>query len=240
MIGLGTGLGFCRKSRNASASWTPAQLSPFFWLDATQLGLTNGDPVSSWTDLSGNGNHFTSSASARPTFTSNGINSLPSLTFDGVDDGMILSSVPAHSSWWFFMVGQLVSFSASANAVSIDDYAPDGTYIMLQVNSATSMSVNSNVGGFSGAISAGVGTKRGYCFKGSSSGATLKSDDGVTGTSSSNYSKALSNMRLGRRGDGLFSNYRFGEIIYGTGVLTSEQETLIYQYSNRKWGTLLS
>lgn len=238
MIGLGTGLGQIRKARSSSV-WTPAQLSPFFWLDATQLGLTNGDPVSSWTDLSGNNNHFTSSASARPTYTASGINDLPSLTFDGVDDGMVLSNVAAHSSWWFFMVGQLVSFTATANVISIDDFAPDGVYIMLQLNSSTALGVNSNVGGMS-SVSAGVGTKRGYCFKGSSSGATLKADDGTTGTSVANFSKALSNMRLGRRGDGLSSNYRFGEVVYGTGVLTVAQEALICQYFNGKWGTALS
>lgn len=236
MIGLGTGLGKLK----GSSSWTPAKLAPFFWLDATQLGLANGDLVSSWTDLSGNGNNFTSSGTARPTFTSSGINGLPSLTFDGNSDGMILSSVPAHSSWWFFMVGQLVSFSATANVVSIDDYAPDGKYIMLQLNSATALGVNSNAGYLSSFVSAGIGTKRGYCFKGSSSGATLKADDGTIGTSSSNFSKALSNMRLGRRGDGFFSNYRFGETVYGVGTLTSDQESSICQYFNKKWGTLLS
>jgi hypothetical protein len=81
-MGFGTGsLG--------GGGFSPLSLSPMFWLDATQLGLSNGASVSSFTDLSGNGNHFVQSVPAlRPTYNSTGINSRPSVQFDFVDDLM--------------------------------------------------------------------------------------------------------------------------------------------------------
>jgi hypothetical protein len=58
-----------------------------FWLDANQLGLGNGDPVSTWTDMSGNGNDFTQGVGGnQPSFLSAGsINGMPSVDFDGSD-----------------------------------------------------------------------------------------------------------------------------------------------------------
>lgn len=57
------------------------------WLDADRLGLTNSDPVSSWTDVSGNSNNADQgTASFQPTFVTNEINGFPAVSFDGVDD----------------------------------------------------------------------------------------------------------------------------------------------------------
>ena len=72
--------------------FNPLTLSPALLLDSltpnslwqdtagtTPAGI--GDPVRQWSDLSGNGRHFTE-PTTNPTLTANGI------TFDGVDDGM--------------------------------------------------------------------------------------------------------------------------------------------------------
>ena len=57
------------------------------WLDAGALGLTDNDPVTSWTDLSGNANNGDQAVvSAKPTFRTSQINGLPAIEFDGVDD----------------------------------------------------------------------------------------------------------------------------------------------------------
>jgi len=55
------------------------------WLDANQInGLSNGDPVGTWSDLSGNANHLTqATAGSKPLYdTSGGAGVL----FDGTDD----------------------------------------------------------------------------------------------------------------------------------------------------------
>lgn len=58
------------------------------WLDANQLGLSDGAAVSTWTDASGNGNDFTQATPAdQPMFnTSGSINSMPTVTFDGASE----------------------------------------------------------------------------------------------------------------------------------------------------------
>lgn len=61
------------------------------WLDANTLSQStnNGDAVTTWTDLSGNGNNGTqASALSKPLFTTNSINGFPVLQFDGTDDFM--------------------------------------------------------------------------------------------------------------------------------------------------------
>jgi len=58
------------------------------WLDATTLTGTyaNGQAVTSWTDLSGNGRNYTQgNGSFQPMFVSSGANSKPSVRFDGND-----------------------------------------------------------------------------------------------------------------------------------------------------------
>lgn len=72
-----------------ATAFSPLSLSPLFWLDASQLGLSDGASVSSFTDLSGNGNHFVQAVpTLQPVYNSTGINSQPSVQFDYVDDIM--------------------------------------------------------------------------------------------------------------------------------------------------------
>jgi len=65
------------------------------WLDANQLTLSNGSPVSTWTDKSGKGNNATATGTTRPTFKTNQFNGRPAVSFDGVDDRIRTGSVSA-------------------------------------------------------------------------------------------------------------------------------------------------
>ncbi len=67
------------------------------WLEPTLTGsitgattgneLSNNDPISAWNDISGNKNVFAQSTSGdRPKYLASGINSLPSISFDGTSD----------------------------------------------------------------------------------------------------------------------------------------------------------
>jgi hypothetical protein len=67
--------------------------SNILWLDANSLGLNNNDPVSSWTDNSGNSNHAAQSTSSRqPTFKTSQINGFPAVDFDGSADYLKLTN----------------------------------------------------------------------------------------------------------------------------------------------------
>ena len=74
---------------SGAGAWSPSDLSGLLaWYDASDSGsLTlTGSLVDQWNDLSGNGNHFTASGTARPTYGATSFNtSKPGITFDGGD-----------------------------------------------------------------------------------------------------------------------------------------------------------
>jgi hypothetical protein len=67
----------------ASGAFSPSDIPGLkMWLKADALSLSNNDPVTSWTDLSGQNNHATqSSAGAKPTFKNDG--AFPVVRFNG-------------------------------------------------------------------------------------------------------------------------------------------------------------
>jgi len=78
-------------------TFTPAA-GNVLWLKADSLVLANNDPVTTWSDSSGLGNHVTqSSAGAKPTYKTNILNGLPVVRGDGGDHlahtGVVTSSV---------------------------------------------------------------------------------------------------------------------------------------------------
>lgn len=57
------------------------------WLDASSLSLNDGDKISTWTDLSGNGNDaFQLDTAKQPIFKTNQQNGQPAILFDGNND----------------------------------------------------------------------------------------------------------------------------------------------------------
>lgn len=64
------------------------------WYDAADIALADNDPVSSWTDKSGNGNTLAQgTGSKQPLYKTNIINGLPVVRFDGTDDNLIDTSI---------------------------------------------------------------------------------------------------------------------------------------------------
>lgn len=78
------------------------------WLDADDLGLADNDPVPTWSDLSGNGNHVAQATGAsQPTFKTNRLNGKPAVRFDGTDDylsALSSASLDITSEWSIFAV----------------------------------------------------------------------------------------------------------------------------------------
>lgn len=87
---FGFALSFPRQVARIAEVWTPANLgaSLALWLDADDASTItlNGSNVSQWSDKSGNNNNATQATAAnQPTYTANGFNGKPVLTFDGTD-----------------------------------------------------------------------------------------------------------------------------------------------------------
>jgi hypothetical protein len=64
------------------------------WFSAMESGsvILDGTTASQWSDISGNNRHATQATKAnQPTYTPNGLNGKPVLTFDGVNDNMAVN-----------------------------------------------------------------------------------------------------------------------------------------------------
>jgi len=218
----------------------PPVSGPLIWLDANQESFADGDPVGQFTDRSGNGNHFTSSGTARPTFKTNRINSRSAVQADGVDDGLLLSSLGACTDWTLFFVGKLISDPGTGqlNVVSVDDYGPDGNYILVQYNGGSACAINANVGAIL-QTTMSVGNNFSYCVTGNATTGTQRASNNTNGSTSANYSKAAAPMRLFRRGDGLFVNYEIAELLFYNSVLSSTDRTTVWTYFNTRYGTAI-
>lgn len=73
-----------RRGRVAPYELRPDRLSPgpYAWFDASQIvGLSDGDPVSTWADESGNARDLAQTGSPRPLYKTNRLNGLPSVLF---------------------------------------------------------------------------------------------------------------------------------------------------------------
>ncbi len=81
--------------------------SNILWLKADALNLANGSAIATWTDASGNDHDATQGTAAqRPIFTlaNADFNDMPTVTFDGSDDNMILSMTQDAGNYQFFVV----------------------------------------------------------------------------------------------------------------------------------------
>lgn len=74
-------------ARWAATVFSPTQITGLqLWYKADSLSLSNNDPISTWSDSSGNSNDVTGTGSTRPLYKTNIQNSLPTVRFDGTDD----------------------------------------------------------------------------------------------------------------------------------------------------------
>lgn len=238
-LGLALGLPYGRSA--TTPAWTPLVLAPMIWLDATQLGLSDGDPVAQFTDYSGNNRHFVQAATAnKPTFRANGINSKAAVESDGVDDAMTLAAYGAQATWWGFIVTRILSVVGTNDVIwALNDYNPDANYLLMEMNGANQLRLRSQTAASSPTLAAATNTNYAFLLKGSAAVGSITGDKLTTvSTSATDFSRPNEASRIFNRGDSAPpANVRIGELIHGSGVLTGAQETALWTYANTKWGT---
>lgn len=86
-----------RRFSSLAGWWDASALSSMFQnSNGTTAVSENDNPVGYWADLSGNGRHLTQSTNNnRPLFKINYYNSLPAVLFDGSNDSLWATSLPA-------------------------------------------------------------------------------------------------------------------------------------------------
>ena len=129
-VGYSTG-GSGSSSSSSSSKWTDmTQLTGLVaWYKSDSItGLADADPISTWSDSSGNGNHLTGSGSARPLYKTSQINSLPVVRFDGSDDQIISGSFAISSKITTTIVFKVASTAPITNSLIAVNDATTPTY----------------------------------------------------------------------------------------------------------------
>ncbi|MFT6167649.1 MAG: hypothetical protein ACJASF_002349 [Vicingaceae bacterium] len=201
------------------------------WMDAARVtGLTNNDPMSSWSDFSGNSNTAIQAITAnQPIFLTNQINGLPAINFDGVDDFFDFSTNITAGPITIFTVhlstrislGSILSTEkhilwTENNRVSSLYVSPTTRYKIAKVNNAFSV--------FS------------LQTDGSVSGSSLDLFDGNT---SSNFTRTSLSSRatsvIGNYNNTLYLQGQMAEIIIFNEELVSAKRKIVSNYLAAKY-----
>lgn len=133
--------------------WTPALISAALWLDAADSSTItqSGGTVSQWRDKSGNNRHVSQVISSRqPAYSATGLNSKPTIDFDGTDDFLKNEAFqPAGAVSCF-----LVFNRDSVNGVLVNTQRTGGIFEVIGLSSASYKNVTFTA---TGAMSPAIG-----------------------------------------------------------------------------------
>jgi hypothetical protein len=115
-------------SRVGGGAWTPASLGANLlgWIDAEQSGTVtqNATLVSAWADSVSPGSRSFAQATGtlKPVYNATGLNSRPSIIYDGIDDETTLASVPYPTSGAFEIWALVKQDALAADATVRNDH----------------------------------------------------------------------------------------------------------------------
>jgi len=212
-------------------AWVPTDIAGCkLWLDVSQItGLSNGDDISSMTDLSGNSNNLAQrTVSQNPHYTTNAINSLP-----------VMRGTAAASSTWdvpwtysspctFFYVGRKNSGTAGRILSGKNNNWLMGHWSSYenQYYAVGWVGANSDVAHTTNVhVWSAITSTTSYLWK---NGTLVKSGTGGT--------TAPSGLTIGYNGTSEFTDHDVGEIIgYNVALSTTDRQT-VENYLKDKWG----
>lgn len=221
-----------------------AGVSNQIWLDAFQLGANNGQAIQNWTDFSIGSNTASQATGARrPIYRANGINGMPALDFDGVDDYMEISSNPSSLDGNLsshFVVYETSSLNAGGNMCFNMDFDQSSN---LLYTFATASYVGSYVKNSLGSIRffthAPVTTNHIVSYMWDGAAGTINGFlNGVTKaptTNATNLATGHNRTRIGAFNTNYKFNGNIAEIIYYTSVLNAAERNIVENYLAAKY-----
>lgn len=238
-----------------AATWTPADLSPYLWLDASQETYGDGDAVSTWTNRGSGANNATAGAGTEPTFKTGIMNGQPVVRFDGSNDFMSVASyAPASTtagqmSVWVVMtatsgsdyaIAELTSNYNGANAFGLFRLAADNVTFSNRGSSystfVTTGTVTTTPSVYVGTMDRSLSTNEvtGYLNSTTASG-TRPQNANLSGDMSTNtlYLGARAGSSLRLAGD-------IAEIGFVKSVLSASDITSLTSYLGAKYGVTIS
>lgn len=205
------------------------------------LGVTIGTGVSDWADQSGNGFHYAQvTGAAQPTFgATDGPNSTPALTFDGVDDVLSAAGLnlpaPGTTPTWIWIVLKQIAWTNGRRIV-----APVSLTTRVALSQSTLSPSLEQFNGVSANLNNGA-TLGSWVAVQSYYSNTVNDFIGVndvalvTGTSAGNNSGATGRT-LGGAAASLFSNTAVAEIVYANVLPSPGQLASFAAYRLARYG----
>ena len=213
-------------------SWSPLDLSPALWLDASDTSTitASSGSVSEWRDKSGNARHVSQgTAASQPTTGTATQNGKNVLSFDGGDFLRFTTFPTIAQPYTVVVMFNWTDITDNYRVVSISN----GVQILINTSKLTLFAGSLASGGSNETTAAGL---RIIEFNGSSSGFYLNSAAKVTlnpGTAATGAEFTVSARADGTLG-GKLSMY---EVIVVSGLLSADQRSSVLAYSQSKWGT---
>lgn len=226
-------------------SFSPLDLNPSLWFDASEItGLADGDLVQTWSDQSGNAVDATQATSAaRPVYKTAIVNGLPTVRFDGVDDGMETPPFPQTQTWTVFAVAKRITGTEIGHVVDSDS-SISGVRIAQYIRYANATSIqsiafNTAPSPFTAAQTVTptdwnvlTGVRQSAVVTALVNG-TPGADTATTGTPASGTEALM----LGRfKNGGAYVNADLAEVIYYPTALSAADRADVHQYLGDKYG----
>lgn len=199
--------------------------------DATELSLSDGDSVSTWSDQTGNGYDLT--AGTAPTYKTGIINGNPVVRFDGVDDFLDVAFSTISQPNHIFIVVQYrsVDSTSSGNQYTFDSDDSNNRELFRQFEGNWGIFAGSNLFGSAADTSAHIGTA---LYNGSSSSLRIDGADDATGDAGAD---GLGGLTVGSSSsDSDFGPVDIGEIVVCDGELSTSDRDAEESRLAEKWG----
>lgn len=198
------------------------------WVEADEIsGLSDGDPIDSWTDLSGNGNHLTASAAQRPLYYSGILNGLPVIRTNGSSQWFDIPNIGSTPAHWFLVFRNVTAPAAYRYILGTTSAASDWSGQLL--NYGTQLYVhNGTAGQTSGTLTANTWCVCDLARNGSFGTFGLDGDQEHAGAFSGSSNKVF---YLGcRNGSGYFANIECAMLAAFTRCLRKDEaDALAYR-----------
>lgn len=214
----------------------PSQIAGLeLWLDANKItGLDDGDPLTTWSDQSGNGNDVTQSTSAKkPTYKTSIINGRSIVRFDGTDDYLKASAFTLVQPEHLFIVLKVLGGSTN-------DVIHDGNTLDRMVGQQRSAVKNYNqyAGNFGAVVTLGDDFRIiNSLFNGASSNVSLDGGSDNTGDVGSNDAAGFS---LGANGnEAAHSQIDVAEFLIYSVELSITNQGRVERYLGARYGIAL-
>lgn len=219
-------------------SFSPLDLgaSLKLWLSAARItGLVDGDPVPTWSDLSGQGNHATQGTAAKqPTYKTGIVNGTPVVRFDAVDDwlqtGVMTLAQPISISivaYWRAVAAEAALFDGRSGALSMSVRRPGASGTDLRMNAGAN-------GAFASGTVPTTPTVLRFLFDGAASQAWA---NGVSLGVVSAGTAIPSGVTLGAFATGASpGNVDIAELVLASGVIPAGTWTALDRYLGAQWG----